>query len=75
MQRAIKLLRRQKAADSADLLKADANYARTLALAGRIDEARKLMQSVIAARKAAGEDSEFQWARLALQLNLQPPKP
>ncbi len=62
MLRANALLRRRNAPGSAFLLKADANYARTLARAGRIDEARRLMQSVVAAHKAAGKGSEFEWA-------------
>jgi tetratricopeptide (TPR) repeat protein/tRNA A-37 threonylcarbamoyl transferase component Bud32 len=62
MQRAIELQRRRNAPESTGLIKANANYARTLALAGRIDEARRLMQSVVATYKAAGKGSEFEWA-------------
>jgi eukaryotic-like serine/threonine-protein kinase len=62
MQRAIEVLHDRHAPERTQQLKADANFARTLALAGRIEEARSLMQSVVAARKAAGKDSEFEWA-------------
>ncbi len=62
MQRAIALMRRQNATEGSFLLKSNANYARTLALAGHVDEARTLMQSVVTAHKADGKGSEFEWA-------------